>query len=59
MERVEKTLHEKISYFVWRLLQCKLNKVKVNYLEEWSDNYVCWQLISSLISLMINKQVPS
>ena len=36
------------------LLQCKLNKVKINYLEKWSDKYICWQLISILLLLMIN-----
>ena len=35
-------------YFVWRLLQCKLNKLKINYLEEWLGKYVCWQLIYTL-----------
>ena len=43
-----------ISYFVWRLLQCKLKKAKIDYLEKWSDKSVCWQLISTLL-LMINK----
>ena len=38
--KCEKILPRKnISYFEGRLLQCKLNKAKVNYLEEWSDKY--------------------
>ena len=37
---------------MWRLLQCSIKD-----LEEWSDKYVSWQLISTLLSLMINKSV--
>ena len=32
-------------------------QVKINYLEEWSSKYFCWQLISTLLSLMINKSM--
>ena len=49
----EKIVTWKNYCFVWHLLQCKLNKVKVNCLGEWLDKYVCWQLISVLLSLMI------
>ena len=42
-------------YFMRRLLQCNLNKAKIKYLEEWSDKCLCWQLISILLLLMINK----
>ena len=32
-----------------------LSKVKISYLEEWSEKYVCWPLVSILLSLMIYK----
>ena len=50
--RKETFTWKNISYFVWRLLQRSIKD-----LEEWSDKYVSWQLISTLLSLMINKSV--
>ena len=49
---------KKISLILWDvLLQCNLNKAKINYLEKRSDKYLCWELISTLLLLMINKSV--
>ena len=60
MGRAKRICHEKnICCFAWRLLQCNFKKVKIKQLEEWSNKYICWQLISTSFCLGLTSQVKT